>query len=153
MYLDSTTSHHFHYCLSAVSLHPLSHELLPRSSTWSCSFCTCPLQILLNIAAGSILSRGDGGADSVCSCWGGGARAGGVPRPPSSVEVSKLWGSRLPQPLLSSRDPRHHQIQVVPAPRQAVSPHRGSNTRSREAGWKGAHNVSLGAAPPGWVIW
>ena len=78
---------------------------------------------------------------------------GGVPRPPISVEVSKLRGARLPQPLLSSRDPRRRQIQVAPAPRQAVCPHRGSNTRSREAGWKGAHNVSLGAAPPGGVIW
>lgn len=65
-------------------------------------------------------ARGDGGTDSVCSCWGGGARAGeGGPWPLSSVEVSKLQGLRLPQPLLSSRDPRHRQIQVAPAPRQA----------------------------------
>lgn len=78
---------------------------------------------------------------------------GGVPRPPSSVEVSKLRGLRFPQLCSLLRIPGTIRSRLFPPHGRPVSPPHGSNTRRQEAGWKGAHNVSLGTAQPGWVIW
>ena len=82
-----------------------------------------------------------------CQSWGE------VPQPPSSVEVSKLRGLRLPQLCSLLGIPGTIRSRLFPPHGRPVSLPHGSNTRRQEAGWKGAHNVSLCTAQPGWVIW